>query len=49
MVSNFLSFTSGVAEHQNRESMNDLEEETPTCSWVETESFVHWLTRSRLL
>lgn len=28
-VSNFLrSFTSGVAEHQNRENMNDLEEET---------------------
>lgn len=38
-VRNFLgSFTSGVAEHQNRESMNDLEEETQTCSWVETKS-----------
>lgn len=49
-VSNFLSsFTTEVAEHQNRESMNDLEEETQTCSRIETKSFVHWLTRARLL
>lgn len=41
-VSSFIrSFTSEVAEHQNRESMNDLEEKTQTCSLVETESFAH--------
>lgn len=49
-VSSFLrSFSSEVAEHQDRESMNDLEEKTQTCSLVETKSFVHWLTRTRLL